>query len=275
MSIDLVTGYAGSSHITAEKVRLGNCGIVGNADYVLNTGNKFAATIVTNNKVSIASGDAMMQGAHISIAPGSTEDAVIANCTAGMYRNDIICLQYSKNTSTGVETASVVVVKGEAGVTAVDPVVTTGDLSAGDALHQMPLYRVKINGLSITSVDALYLLCNQLSDIKNSIKNNLQFASGWSNQWATSYYTKDKFGRVVLSISAVANATITTSAYVTIATLPEGFRPSNPHNYGLAFDANNSGIVSVDVLPDGSVKAIPIGGNTDIRTVKGTFIFDI
>lgn len=170
MSIDLVTGYAGSSHITAEKVRLGNCGIVGNADYVLNTGNKFAATIVTNNKVSIASGDAMMQGAHISIAPGSTEDAIIANCTAGQLRNDIICLQYSKNTSTGIETASVVVVKGVAGSTATDPVVTTGDLSSGDTLHQMPLYRVKISGLTITAVETVFSELSHLADMNDEIE---------------------------------------------------------------------------------------------------------
>lgn len=168
--IDLVTGYAASNHITADKMRLGNCGIVGAGDYVLANGNKLAATITSNNLVTISDGDIMMQGGHISIAPGTTETATIATGTANMKRNDIICCRYSKNTATGVETASIVVVKGtETSGTPTDPSTTSGKLSEGAVLHQMPLYRVNINGLTIVSIDVLFHLSVPISQIAGVI----------------------------------------------------------------------------------------------------------
>jgi hypothetical protein len=66
-------------------------------------------------------------------------------------------MQYKKEPSSGVETAEIVVVKGtETEGTATDPAHTTGDILSGATTNQMPLYRVKIEGVVLAGVEALF-----------------------------------------------------------------------------------------------------------------------
>ena len=51
-------------------------------------------------------------------------------------------------------------IKGTPGEAATDPDVVTGDIQAGDVLHQMPLYRVKLEGLNVVAVERLFSVGN-------------------------------------------------------------------------------------------------------------------
>ena len=161
--MDIVTGHVGSAHVTSWQDRDLNQGIFGPDTYILNVGSKLAATIISNNEIRIADGTLVMQGCQGVIQKGTYDTISIDNGTQGLKRNDLICAQYTK--SAGVESMSLVVIKGTAASTPVDPSYTTGDIQNGDALVQVPIYRVVLNGLTVESVTALV---NEVGTISGS-----------------------------------------------------------------------------------------------------------
>lgn len=151
MSLHLVTGHSGKAHITAADQGALNACLFGVKDYVLNSGENFAASVITNNQIRIADGELLMQGRHIRLAKGTYEDLTIENGSQGVNRNDLIVVRYSKNADSGIEEATLSVIKGtEATGTATDPECITGDILSGDCtLHEMPLYRIPLTGLTV------------------------------------------------------------------------------------------------------------------------------
>ena len=172
MAIELITGYAGSGHISSSDAGRFNAGVCGTGKYVLCTGTKFAYTIESSNLVRIGSGDAVNQGRHIIIPQNSVEDATIQNGNQGKTRIDVIALRYSKNSSTGIESASLVVVKGtevNTGSTPFVPSVTSGNIFNGALTDDMPLYQVRINGTQIESVTKVFKEIPALAGIADAV----------------------------------------------------------------------------------------------------------
>lgn len=158
MSLHLVTGCAGEAHITSADQGAYNMATYGGGEFVLDRGNKFVTTLVSNNAITVADGEAMMQGRYIRMTPGTSETVAIDNGSTGMKRNDLICLRYEKDISTGFESASLSVVKGTpSSSTPTDPSYTHGDITDDDdPVNEMPLYRVYINGLNIETITPLF-----------------------------------------------------------------------------------------------------------------------
>lgn len=157
-NLHLVTGYQGTEHVTAADHGSLYAAIFGSGSYVLDRGNKLAATVVTNNQIRIADGDIILQGRHIRLNEGATVDLTIENGAQGYYRNDLICVRYTRNSGTGVEEASLVVIKGTA-VTASpsDPDYNNGDLLTDNAeTVDFPLYRVPLSGITVQPLVALF-----------------------------------------------------------------------------------------------------------------------
>lgn len=159
-NLHLVTGYAGKAHITAEDHASLNASIVGSGQYVFDKGNKLAASVVASNTVRVLDGDILMQGRHIRLAENTYIDLTIENGTQGTMRNDLIVARYTKNSGTGVEECSLVVIKGAAAASnPVDPSYTSGDIINDRAIkNDMPLYRVPLNGLTIGELVPLFTL---------------------------------------------------------------------------------------------------------------------
>lgn len=160
MPLHLVTGYKGEAHITPSDIGALNAGLFGDSDYVMFSGNKFAASILSNNAVRILDGDLMIQGRHITLKKDTYEDITINNGTIGKNRNDLIVIRYTLDTASGVENAEFAVIQGEetAG-TAADPEHTTGDIfSGGCTLHEMPLYRIPLTELTVGTPEPLFKL---------------------------------------------------------------------------------------------------------------------
>ena len=150
-NMHLVTGYAGKEHVTAADHGAFHTALFGSGQFVLNTGNKLAASSPSNNTVRILDGDLLMQGRHVRLNEGSHVDLNIENGTQGYYRNDLIVARYTRNESTGVEEVNLVVIKGTAAASnPADPGHTSGDLITDHAIqNDMPLYRVVLNGLAV------------------------------------------------------------------------------------------------------------------------------
>lgn len=165
-NMHLITGYAGAEHVTAADAGSLHIAIFGTGQYVLDRGNKFAATIVTNNTIRIADGDIMMQGRHVRLAEGGYVDLTIDNGAQGMMRNDLIVARYTKDASTGVEAVNLVVIKGNAVASnPADPAYTSGDIINDHvALNDMPLYRVPLNGLNVQTLVPLFGMASLMTD---------------------------------------------------------------------------------------------------------------
>mgnify|MGYP000363581425 FL=1 len=92
--VELVTGHANKAHATAEQAAGLNAGILGLDDYVLDVHDKLKITVVSANKVTIGTGELVMQGRHVS--QGTPEDLIVTNGSQGQKRNDLIVCRYTK-----------------------------------------------------------------------------------------------------------------------------------------------------------------------------------
>ena len=156
-SLHLVTGYAGKEHVTSADQGSFHANLLLNGSYVLNVGNKFAATIVSNNSIKIQDGDILMQGRYIKLDSGTFIEVPIENGAQDYKRNDLIVVRYTKNASSGVESTALVVIKGTPDTAeAVDPAYTNADILDGALVCDMPLYRVPIDGLNVGALVPLF-----------------------------------------------------------------------------------------------------------------------
>ena len=154
--VHLITGYAGTEHITSADDGSFNAAFFGDGQNVMQIGNQFSASIINNNTVRILDGDGLMYGRHFRIPKNTYEDVTIKTGEADKNRIDIICVEYKKDTSTGIESAEIKVVEGTEAVSATEPTLTDGNILNGATLNQMPLYKVEINGVVLSKVTKLF-----------------------------------------------------------------------------------------------------------------------
>lgn len=149
--MNIVTGYVGQPHITANEAQALNQGIFGSGNYVLDVGNKFAATLESATSVAVQDGEGVIQGVQFRIAPGDVESVTISPGTTGYKRIDYICARYTKNAITGVEDVSLVVVEGTPDAsTPTAPTINTGDVLTGSSPVDFALWEVDLDGLTPT-----------------------------------------------------------------------------------------------------------------------------
>lgn len=134
-------------------------------DGVLNIGNCLKSTVISNNKVRISDG-VLSVGGHIGrLSHADYQDMTIENGATGYNRNDIIYARFL--TSGNVDSFILAVKKGTATTgTASDPALVQGNLYDGAVERDYPLYRVKLSGLSIASVDQLFTVIPTIPDLK-------------------------------------------------------------------------------------------------------------
>lgn len=169
-NMHLVTGFAGREHVTSIDQGLLNSYIIGDVEAVMKRGSQFEASIISNNIIRVKDGDLLMQGRFARLNDDSYVDVTIENGTQGYFRNDLIVARYQKDAITAVETVDLVVIKGEnAASDPVDPAHVKGDIRSGkDFVNDVPLWRVSLEGLSVTGLTCLYsTFSNTLSDLLN------------------------------------------------------------------------------------------------------------
>lgn len=170
MAIELVTGKAGHAHITSAQLGAGHASIVGDGQYRASTGGRMAASIVDANTVRIADGDAWMNGRHVTIPHGSYEDLPIDSGAQGKNRNDLVVIRYTRDASTGVEAASLAVVKGApSSGAASDPPCNAGTVMDGSPEVDMPLWRIPIKGIAPQEPVALSPVMPPMAGLQSAV----------------------------------------------------------------------------------------------------------
>lgn len=170
--MDIITGYTGSPHVTAEQDRDVNIGIFGAESYVLRTGSQLKAEVSSNNEIKVRDGVIMHQGCAASIKKNTYDSLTIANGSQGMKRVDLIVARYSRDQNTKEESLVLKVIQGtpkESGPAV--PGYTTGDIQAGDLIADMPLYQVTLNGLNITEVKQLFATRDSIAELSSKLTN--------------------------------------------------------------------------------------------------------
>lgn len=155
MALDLVTGYKGQNHVTAEQWADFNRGIYGDAA-ILPIGNKMQVEIQTVNQITVKDGTGVFDGRQVYIGYGESENIAIESGTQEMLRNDIVVIKYTKDETSGVESVAFEVVTGTpAESDPADPSYQDMDIRTGVFVSQKPFCRVRLNGVAIEGVDML------------------------------------------------------------------------------------------------------------------------
>lgn len=155
--MEIIAGYVGEPHVTSQQERNTNIAIFGSdARIIGGVNSELEATVVSANLVEISDGMVVCEGCTAEVPRGTNDSLVIENGEQGMKRIDLIVARYTRNANTGAESMELVVIKGTSAASdPVAPAYNTGLIADGDSPVDFPIYRVNLNGINITSVDAL------------------------------------------------------------------------------------------------------------------------
>ena len=218
--MDIITGYTGSPHVTAEQDRDVNIGIFGAESYVLQTGSRLKAEVSSNNEIKVRDGVIMHQGCAASIKKNTYDSLTIANGSQGMKRVDLIVARYSRDQNTKEESLVLKVIQGtpkESGPAV--PGYTTGDIQAGDLIADMPLYQVTLNGLNITEVKQLFATQDSIAKLSSNLVNAKNELTNISNKLTALSDSINNLGStktVKLANKSSSNGVATYTDYVTL-----------------------------------------------------------
>lgn len=281
MAIELVTGYQGQDHVTAEQWADFNRGIFGDAA-ILPVGNRMETAIQTANQITVKDGVAVFDGREVYIGYGETENIAITSGTQGMLRRDIVVVEYTREEETGVESVQFKVINGTpAASNAQDPSVQDMDIRTGVFVSQKPFCRVRLNGTAIEGVDSLVqvkefkdhafadpvdnltatdpslaLAATQgkaLKQLVDQLNSALAEETKRFTYKGLSISAIKKSGILRIKITGSANDALgTNNNYVTIATLPAGFAPQGGSFKFINFYTEKN--CQLQILSSGSVQ---------------------
>lgn len=140
--------------------------IMGSDSYVCDVGQIFAATLNSNTSLTLADGEGVLQGVRFRIPYGSTVALTIASGTSGYKRIDLVVARYTKSTGA----ISFVVIKGTRATSSpATPAYTTGNVIEGATVVDFPLYKITIDGTTVSSVDKLFTQLQTMAELQTAV----------------------------------------------------------------------------------------------------------
>ena len=155
----IIDGHRGYSHITSQRIADMNAAIIGEGDHVFKIGEELRYEIVAEDSgraIKIYDGAWTIQGRRGLIDNGDSEMLSIKNGSQGTTRSDLVVIRYEKTTNNiDSETMKFMIVNGVDNEG--DPVINNETIVRnGAAVHDMPIYRVRLNGINVDGVDKLF-----------------------------------------------------------------------------------------------------------------------
>ena len=256
--MNIITGYRNEPHVTSQQLRNTYISIFGSDAKILDVGSKMAVTVISANEIEVADGQLICEGCTAEIAHGTTESLTIDNGTQGEQRIDLIVARYTKNSGTGVEDMQLAVVKGTpAASNPAVPTYNTGTIADGDSPVDFPIYKVNLDGISITSVDALVDTVNIPDLISNSISNALNSALKWKvfggyvqGQTFVTVPTTANEVYVIVYIKWTTNEKVMVDFHIPIEPFAFG-SPTNIAQHVNYYGANQNGYVCIEARTNG------------------------
>lgn len=180
--MEIITGFTGAKHVRSEQDRDINIGTFGEESYVLQTGMKMEAEVSSNNEIKIRDGVIMHQGCAASIKKNTYDTVTIVNGSQGMKRIDLIVARYQRNQDDGKEFMRFMAIQGTpAESNPAVPSHITGDIQSGDAVADMPMYKIIIDGLNITEVQKVFSEAPNIAELNRKLSVCNEIYSGVAN----------------------------------------------------------------------------------------------
>ena len=149
MGASIITGYTGTRHITPEMDGAVYRSIVGEDSYILSDGDKCEGTMPSVNQFTVKSGVVSIQGRQVYV---TQETLSIDTCPTGYKRIDLICVRFEHDTTSLIDQASLVVIKGaevSGGNDPVEPAHNEGVIKDGATVVDFVMYRLDLDGANV------------------------------------------------------------------------------------------------------------------------------
>ena len=221
----LVTGSHGGDdpHVESKHDALMHAAMLGRGGYILKTRNwTMKPTAKDANNITIPAWDLVVEGRQIYIA--APTDVNIQSGSQGQKRRDLIVARYALNSGTGVETVTLEAIKGKpSAATPADPGIETGSIIGGAIVSDLPLCRVNLDGITITSIDTLVNVMQPLEDVWDSLA---QRSTGWRVPYSRDSVLLTRIGNICFMGGNVKFDQSGENNYTKAQEkLPEGYRP--------------------------------------------------
>lgn len=221
----LVTGSHGGDdpHVESKHDALMHAAMLGRSGYILKTRNwTMKPTARDANNITIPAWDLVVEGRQIYIA--APTDVNIQSGSQGQKRRDLIVARYALNSGTGVETVTLEAIKGKpSAATPADPGIETGSIIGGAIVSDLPLCRVNLDGITITSIDTLVNVMQPLEDVWDSLT---QRSTTWRVPYSSDSILLTRIGDICFMGGNVKFNSSGQNNYTKAQEkLPEGYRP--------------------------------------------------
>ena len=221
----LVTGSHGGDdpHVESKHDALMHAAMLGRGGYILKTRNwTMKPTAKDANNITIPAWDLVVEGRQIYIA--APTDVNIQSGSQGQKRRDLIVARYALNSGTGVETVTLEAIKGKpSAATPADPGIETGSIIGGAIVSDLPLCRVNLDGITITSIDTLVNVMQPLEDVWDSLT---QRSTMWRVPYSSDSILLTRIGDICFMGGNVKFNSSGQNNYTKAQEkLPEGYRP--------------------------------------------------
>ena len=254
----LVTGSHGGDdpHVESKHDALMHAAMLGRGGYILKTRNwTMKPTAKDANNITIPAWDLVVEGRQIYIA--APTDVNIQSGSQGQKRRDLIVVRYALNSGTGVETVTLEAIKGKpSAATPADPGIETGSIIGGAIVSDLPLCRVNLDGITITSIDTLVNVMQPLEDVWDSLTQTEVLTLINSTYGTVKGYRRGSLVTLRIDWKSSLSGAWDTGDF---GTLPESWRPPMDLNfsYGGRDGANQK---SINVNANGTMTYANQGG---------------
>lgn len=230
----LVTGSHGGDdpHVESKHDALMHAAMLGRGGYILKTRNwTMKPTAKDANNITIPAWDLVVEGRQIYIA--APTDVNIQSGSQGQKRRDLIVARYALNSGTGVETVTLEAIKGKpSSDTPADPGIETGSIIGGAIVSDLPLCRVNLDGITITSIDTLVNVLQPLEDVWDSLT---QRSTTWRVPYSNDSISLTRVGDICFAGGNVKFNQSGENNYTQAReTIPVGYRPAEKSNTPIA-----------------------------------------
>ena len=236
----LVTGSHGGDdpHVESKHDALMHAAMLGRGGYILKTRNwTMKPTAKDANNITIPAWDLVVEGRQIYIA--APTDVNIQSGSQGQKRRDLIVARYALNSGTGVETVTLEAIKGKpSAATPADPGIETGSIIGGAIVSDLPLCRVNLDGITITSIDTLVNVMQPLEDVWDSLT---QRSTTWRVPYSSNSVLLTRIGDICFMGGNVKFNQSGENNYTQAReTIPVGYRPAETSNVPIAVFGGNT-----------------------------------
>ena len=267
--MELVTGKAGTNHISGADLAAMYRGLLIADDVVLATGDKLSCTMTDANTAEIGTGDCMIQAHHCRVEVA--EQVTIESGASGYNRNDLIVARYTLGDG-GIQSVYLAVVKGTAVAgEASDPSYAEGSIDGGDVLVEFPLWRIPLTGVSVGDPERIMptvdTLQKQVTDLRESVTRKHEYTEITTQSGTVQFVNVDKL--CILYAVDMFNGV----GHKTLTTLSEEYRPKTVRHVPAIYIQGQTpgGKLSVDT--DGKVNLDQTGTSNPGAYISGLLVW--